>query len=161
MIERIQQRGPNDCGIACLAMACGMPYEDVESLLLRGAGDGINEPDMYEWLRENGWAWQIVYQNFRALGKYHKRDPWPPSPFAPVHIVMVRVTQTWHFTVMDERGEVFDPWTADRKSLDHPDYRDISWVMGLWYVRDRVPPPLRFDEDGPAHLFKNREANDQ
>lgn len=133
-IERIQQKGQNDCGIAALAMACGVPYETVEPLLLRGSGDGVNEPDLYEWLRENGWAWQIVYQNFRALGKYHKRDPWPPEPFAPSHILMVRATRAWHFTVMDKTGRVFDPWTADRTALDHPDYNEISWVMGLWPV---------------------------
>src|SRR6185312_12493297 len=32
-IERIQQRGPNDCGIAALAMACGVSYETVAPLL--------------------------------------------------------------------------------------------------------------------------------
>lgn len=138
-IERIQQRGPNDCGIAAIAMACGVPYDDVLPLLKKGSGGGINETDMYDWMLANGWAWQLVYKNQRIeQGKYQPREPWPPQPFAPSHIVMVRATQDWHFTVMDGDGRVFDPWTDDRKSLDHPDYRDISWVMGLWPVAPQV-----------------------
>src|SRR5262249_34521491 len=129
-------------GVAALAMACGVSYDSVLPLLQKGSGDGVNETDIYDWLIENGWAWQLVYVNRRvANAKYEKRDPWPPLPFAPSHIVQVRATQAWHFTVMDERGAVFDPWTADRKSLDHPDYREISWVMGLWHVG---PLRLRF-----------------
>src|SRR6185312_14734479 len=81
-MERIQQRGPNDCGIAALAMACGVSYESVAPLLESGAGAGVNEPDLYEWLRTNGWAWQMVYQNYRRAGEYHRRTPWPPTPFA-------------------------------------------------------------------------------
>lgn len=136
MIERIQQRGSYDCGIAALAMACGVSYEVVLPLLECGSGNGINEPDLYEWLTVNGFAWQMVYQNYRVAGRYHKREPWPPKPFAPTHIVQVQATQQWHFAVMDGTGEVFDPWTADRKSLAHPDYREISWVMGIWKARE-------------------------
>lgn len=147
IIERIQQRGPNDCGIAAIAMACGVPYEDVLPLLNKGSGGGINETDMYDWMLANGWAWQLVYRNQRLEhGKYQQREPWPPQPFAPAHIVMVRATQDWHFTVMDGAGRVFDPWTDDRKSLDHPDYRDISWVMGVWKIR-KEGFPLLFSAD--------------
>lgn len=134
-IERIQQRGPNDCGIAAISMACDVPYEQVLPLMRKGSGAGINENDLYDWLIENGWAWQLVYVNRRVEhAKYEKRNPWPPKPFAPSHILQVRATQAWHFTVMDTAGEVFDPWSADRKTLSHPDYQEISWVMGLWRI---------------------------
>jgi len=150
-MERIQQRGPNDCGIAALAMACGVSYESVAPLLESSSGAGVNEPDLYEWLKANGWAWQMVYQNYRRAGEYHRRTPWPPTPFAPSHIVQVRASQEWHFTVMDGIGRVFDPWTADRKTLHHPDYREISWVMGLW----KVAPP-----GAPASYEMEKSADD-
>lgn len=145
-IERIQQRGPNDCGIAALAMACDVPYDAVLPLLEQSSGGGINETDLYDWLANNGWAWQLKYVNHRvARGAYEKRNPWPPKPFAPSHIAQVLASQGWHFTVMDGLGNVFDPWTKDRKSLDHPDYREISWVMGLW----RTSPLSRPNREAP------------
>lgn len=133
-IERIQQRRSNDCGIAALAMACGVPYEAVQHVFKDGSGDGVNDLDLKNWMIENGWAWQEVFPMRRKGGKYVPREVWPPKPFAPSHIITVQATRDWHFTVMDAAGEVFDPWTPDRKSLDHPDYKSVNCVLGLWRV---------------------------
>ena len=132
-IERIQQRAGNDCGIAALAMACGVPYESVQHLLALGL-DGINDLHIKDWLIANGWAWQEIFLNRPVRGSYEPREFWPPKPFAPSHIAMVEATMGWHYTVMDGAGEVFDPFNADRKSLTHPDYKRISSLLGLWPI---------------------------
>lgn len=135
MMKYIAQRGPNDCGFATLAMAVGVDYERIAKDLTPDMGDrGINDLHLKQWLIENGWAWQEVFLNYPRAGKYVQREPWPPRPFAPTHIVLLEATRDWHFVAMNSDGEVFDPWKQERKSLAHPDYKRISWVMGLWHI---------------------------
>lgn len=134
-ITRISQRRDNDCGVAALAMACGVDYDAILPILSEYWSDkGINDLHVKDWLINNGWAWQEVTMFHPVKGKYEKHDPWPPRPFAPSHIAQVIVAPGAHFTVMDSSGEVFDPWNAARKTLDHADYKQVNWVMGLWRV---------------------------
>jgi hypothetical protein len=134
-ITRVAQRRDNDCGVAVLAMACGVDYDAIAPILSEYWSDkGINDLHVKDWLINNGWAWQEVTMFHPVKGKYEKRVPWPPKPFARSHIAQVIVSAGAHFTVMDSTGEVFDPWSADRKSLTHPDYKQVSYVLGLWKV---------------------------
>lgn len=136
MITRIQQRCGHDCGVASLAMATGLPYEKVlEPFAWRiDEGEGLNEFQFNDWFVRHGWAWQQVYKVHHLGGINQPKDVWPPKPWAPVHLIEARVSAGYHFAVMDDKGRVFDPWDANRKTLDDPAYQDVIWVMGLWRV---------------------------
>ena len=130
VINYMRQRSDDDCGITAIAMATGSDYDAVRAEIGRNS---INQTDFEEWCRSHGYAWQIVYQNHVGPDRrFHKREEWPPRPFAPVHVCQVKATRDLHFTVMDGDGVVFDPWSEERKSLTHPDYRELHWVMGLF-----------------------------
>jgi len=131
----IRQRHDWDCGIAAIAMAADVPYEQVlADLVPDGTERGLNELHVHDWLHRNGWAWQQISRNRPSCGKYVPRDPWPPAPFAPSHIAQVEATQGWHFTVMDGSGRVLDPWNEARDTLEHSDYGQVTWVLGLFKV---------------------------
>lgn len=135
-IKYVKQRGGHDCGIASLAMATGLPYEEVLAPFAWriNAGEGLNEVHMLEWFVRNGWAYQQVYKVHHLGGVNQRKEEWPPKPWAPVHLIEARVSAGYHFAVMDAKGRVFDPWDAERTSISHPAYKDLLWVMGLWPV---------------------------
>lgn len=140
MLKYVKQRADHDCGIAAIAMACFADYDAVAAELLPDVehGNGINDLHMKDWLWRNGWAWQEVSQNHPKGGKYVRRHPWPPSPFASTHIVLLEATRDYHFVVLDFDGRVYDPWKQERDNLSHPDYKSISWVLGLWKIGRRA-----------------------
>ena len=131
MLKYIKQRGENDCGIAALAMACRLSYQTVAATLQCDA-DGTNDTLIKDWLCRNGWAWQERTRNLWRGGKFEPVDPWPPKPFAPTHICFVEATKGWHYCVLDFDGRVYDPWKKERETLDHPDYKRVSAVTGLF-----------------------------
>lgn len=53
----------------------------------------------------------------------------------PVHICCARVAAGSHAIVMLDDGAVMDPFKRERASLAHPDYLEISQVIGIWDVR--------------------------
>ena len=144
----VKQRGSIDCGIAALAMACDLDYETVaDGLVTFGATscrlseamgtEGLNDDLIKDWLRRHGWAWQEMARNVWVKGSASPRHPWPPSPFAAVHICFVEATAGWHYCVLDFDGSVRDPWNAERRSLSHPDYKRIGSVIGLYKVQQK------------------------
>ena len=98
-------------------------------------GDGLSPIYMHEWWLRHGWAWQQVYKVHHLGGINQRKDVWPPKSWAPVHLIEARVSAGCHFAVMDAEGYVLDPWDADRTSIDHPAYKEITCVAGLWKVR--------------------------
>src|SRR5262245_7170942 len=93
----VKQRNEIDCGVAALAMACDLKYEQVaDSLVTGGYGlirlskamgtEGLNDDLVKDWLRLQGWAWQEMTPNVWRCGGFHPRHPWPPHPFAVRHI---------------------------------------------------------------------------
>lgn len=135
-VAYIPQRFDCDCGVAALAMATFTDYETVAATMNHDTEKtGVNDLHLKAWLVREGWAWQEIFRNYPKNGSYEKREPWPPAPFAETHIVQVEATRGAHFTVMDGRGSVFDPWNVNRNNLMHPDYKSVHWVMGLWKVR--------------------------
>ena len=138
MLKYIKQRNEIDCGVAALAMACGLTYDDVGRELLPALGEeGANDDLVKDWLWRNGWAWQEVTRNVWRNGKFNPRHPWPPSPFASTHICFVEATKGWHYCVLDFDGRVYDPWKEERQSLDHQDYKRVSHVIGLFKIGQR------------------------
>lgn len=143
----IKQRTAWDCGIAALAMACRLPYDRVAADLLPDATEekGVNDTLVKDWLCRNDWAWQEVTRNLWKRNSFHPVHPWPPSPFANTHICFVEATCGWHYCALDFDGRVYDPHSEDRHSLDHPDYKRVSSVIGLFKIRvrrDQVSSPV-------------------
>lgn len=145
----IKQRSGIDCGIAALAMACDLKYEQVaDGLVTGGCGlirlsesmgdEGLNDDLVKDWLRLAGWSWQEVARNLWQRGGFVPRHPWPPQPFAVCHICFVEATSGWHYCVLDFDGSVRDPWKKERRSLAHPDYKRVGTVIGLFKVRRKL-----------------------
>lgn len=137
-IAYLRQKGSCDCGIASLAMITGLPYEQVlEPFRYRiESGQGLSDYLMYDWLIREGWAWQVCYKVHHLGAINQRKDVWPPTPWAPVHLIEARVSSgNYHFAVMDADGQVFDPWEPSRTTIDHPDYQEILFVWGMWKVR--------------------------
>lgn len=137
-ISYVKQRLAHDCGVAALAMAAAVSYErvlrDVDTRV-NGEGLGLNESHIREWLFRNGFAYQLIYCWHQLGGTNMRRDVWPAKPWgAPSYIVQLVATQSYHFVAMDKAGRVYDPWDDRRSSLDHPDYREVSFMMGIWPV---------------------------
>jgi len=145
MTQYIKQRYDWDCGIAALAMALNVVYEAANRMLGMPL-TGIHEEHLFQALIENGYAYQRKYENYslpampqvHGRDNYKKRVPWPCEPFAPAHIVMLQATRDWHFVVMDKSGHVYDPWNEKRETLADPDYKKVSWVLGIWKVEPWV-----------------------
>lgn len=149
MLNYVGQRGDVDCGIAAIAMACDLKYEQVAEGLVTGPGclirlseamgnEGLNDDIVKDWLRLNGWAWQEVTRYVWQRGASLSRHHWPPSPFAVTHICFVEATRGWHYCVLDFDGTVRDPWKKERRSLDHPDYKRVGSLLGLFKVRRKL-----------------------
>lgn len=144
----VKQQSEIDCGIAALAMACDLSYEHVATGSLIGFDgmgmrlaeaikpEGANDDLVKAWLRCNGWAWQEITRNIWMQGKFHPVFPWPPRPFASTHVCFVEATKGWHYCVLDFDGRVRDPFNKERQSLDHPDYKRVSSLLGLFRVRN-------------------------
>lgn len=143
----IKQRTPIDCGIASLAMACGIKYEQAaEGLVTGGAGcltrlcealgdEGLNDDLVKDWLRIQGWAWQEMTRNVWRPGGFVERHPWPPQPFASVHICFVEASKGWHYCVLDFDGRIRDPFDEGRTSFANANYKRVSSVLGLYKVQ--------------------------
>jgi hypothetical protein len=139
LLKYIKQRGEHDCGIAAIAMACHVSYERVEVDLAHCLTDGgLNDTLVKDWLRRHDWAWQEVSRNLWKGNKFVPVHPWPPAPFASTHICFVEATRDWHYCVMDFEGRVYDPWNENRQTLDHPDYKRIASVLGLFRLKNRT-----------------------
>lgn len=61
-----------------------------------------------------------------------QRAEWPPAPFAPIHMCSAQVPTGWHAFVMLADGSVLDPFKRERTTIEHPDYREVSQVLGVW-----------------------------
>lgn len=141
MIDLVRVAQPNGygCAIACCAMILEKTYGEMEDWFLT---NGLTRERM-----EKG-VWSGIYREalYRHGWVGHERwfnDPlrngpggwrWPPAPFAPVHICAADVPAGHHAFVMLEDGRVLDPFKAERTSIDHPDYRHVDNVLGLWHV---------------------------
>lgn len=129
-IEYVKQRDDWDCGVAVLAMVSGLTYEQV---LDDFNGKGIEGVGIGGVLFD----WWFVKHGVATQGKTPELDdPWPPEPWAPVHIAYVRATQGAHVCVMDCQGRVFDPFDIKRRTLTHKDYKRVRGVIGIWDIEE-------------------------
>jgi hypothetical protein len=130
-VIRVQQRGPDDCGVATVAMLLDVPYDEAMRLLAVPYGKrSVIDSAIDAALLEHG---RVVGRRYRynpLTGK--PREDWPPKPFAPRHYALVQVAAGYHAVAMDGAGRVLDPWDERRTSLAHPDYLAVDQVVGVW-----------------------------
>lgn len=135
-VTLVRQEHDYGCGIASLAMVSGLSYDDVRRWLLDNWPGGHERTD--DWLEKrgiykgiadyflasHGYVWRTLYGGW-------KLSPWPPEPFAPVHLVRVRQPSgTSHFVVMDGNGSVLDPLLDEPRCL--ADWSEVDNVQGIW-----------------------------
>ena len=124
----IKQRTDNDCGIAALAMACDLQYEQVAAGLVIAQGltmllaeaiqtEGANDDIVKAWLCNNGWAWQEITRNVWVKGAFISNCiPGRQRPLHRCTSALFEATKGWHYCVMDFDGSVRDPWNKERGS---------------------------------------------
>lgn len=138
--EWIGQRQIRDCGVAALAMLTGKSYEAIAAYFRNPdfSVKGLYLVGIDDYLADHGFA---VARKKRYLGFFHDdkappREPWPPEPFAEMHLCEVKVNEkspVYHFVVMLRDGSCLDPLTPERKRLS--DYHQVLNVAGVFRVR--------------------------
>lgn len=137
--ELVLQKHDYGCGIASLAMLTGDTYDGIRAWILdhwqnqimgHESNDswltksGVTGPVLDWFLAQHGYVWRKVYSGWRP-------DPWPPAPFAPVHVAqVVQPSGMAHFVVVTETGDVLDPASGAPRSLT--DWQQINYVQGVW-----------------------------
>lgn len=128
-MTRIQQRGPDDCAVATLAMLLGVSYEEARERV--GAAKlPLCETHLDAAVAEAGYAYVRRYHHDPLRNA--RREAWPPAPFASRHWALVVVAGGGHAVAVDADGLVLDPYAPYRTSLSHPDYLEVHHVTGLW-----------------------------
>lgn len=134
---------PETCYHACLAMVTGYSYETVIQTFAKYAereelvGEGLEDAVAFEWLARRGFAVQQLFHESELDGLLH--NPWPPIPFAPVHILGVQSlgSHAHHAVVMLHTGMVLDPNDNVRTERPISDYRRVYDCTGIWDLRRR------------------------
>jgi hypothetical protein len=148
MIQHVLQKHSNGCGPASLAMIDGKTYEEILAYFPPDHDFDVNgcyHHALYDYLVDHGYALALLRKFkgwFKKSGEDRQvlREPWPPEPFAEVHLCQVVVSETSprpHFCIMLGDGSVLDPLTVDKKSLK--DYFDIYSVAGVYKVGSPCP----------------------
>ncbi len=106
-IRHVRQEHPFGCVIASLAMIGGETYSEVLAqypwIVERDGGcdlDGVS----FDYLWRHGFAVQVLYPSRPEINRdpsgeieerraKYGRKPWPPEPWAPVHLCQVVTSQ--------------------------------------------------------------------
>lgn len=132
-IRHVRQEDSHGCALASLAMVTGETYAEVKAKFSRVgiAQTGVTFFVFEDYLAQHGYACaRLMYNDFI---RDRKREPWPPEPFADVHMCEVMDTNGGHVVVMLADGTVLDPATDERKRL--ADYASVNFVSGVFKVR--------------------------
>jgi len=120
VVELVRQRCLTDCGVCCLAMASGRPYEDVLAAIgdaydpekgMRYTGDALKRLG-FAYTFENGEAvGDIVVRRrgFEISPEYFRAMAWGRR--ALLSVPSLNRENAWHMIYWDGR-HVFDPSTA-------------------------------------------------
>lgn len=130
-IQFVKQKHQHGCGIACIAMVTGKPYDEIINDFLNDFHtEGMTAQSLMDYLGDLGFS--IV---FKRLSHWNNKDFARDEmlrPFAPVHILAIKrkADSLGHFVVMDETGKLFCP---NEKSHDQiKDSYLIDEAIGLY-----------------------------
>lgn len=134
----ILQPEKSGCALAAVAMVVQQPYATVRQYVTLErdyTGEGTYEREIYELLNHFGFSYQRKEKLVQRLGG--TTAPWPPAPWAPLHVAMVRnlTDVAYHYVVMLQDGTIMDPWWGVVQGLHR--YPSILSVSAVYPV---VPP---------------------
>lgn len=137
MTRYIAQPNGYGCAIASLAMVADKTYDEMEAWFV---AQGMSRARMQHGLHEGIWLEALGRLGFIYERRYSadsflngpRTTPWPPAPFAPIHICAAQVAGGSHAFVMLADGRVLDPYNAERTTITHPDYIQVNQVAGIW-----------------------------
>lgn len=122
------------CGIACIAMITGETYARIMDQYPTFCGNcGMEDDDLDHFLAELGFSVQRLWPDKAFDGTVRK--PWPPKPWADLHIASVYQTLRdvdGHFVAMDKKGNVYDPADSEYTKCRLSRYPIIEWVAGVF-----------------------------
>lgn len=102
----VRQHNSKGCGIACVAMVTGLPYQECKLALFGSLGKvtGMFHDDVVKFITERGFV--------AGKRKYTREIEGAIKPEAALNLLEVRVypdSEGSHFVIMDREGNVLDP----------------------------------------------------
>lgn len=131
-MKLVRQKHAMGCAPAALAMLSNKSYDEVVGDFQIDFSDrGLHIHQVDAWLMQNGFA---VARMLRFKDYNVEQSPWPPAPWADVHLCEVRITQNGmgHWCVMISDGSVLDPYIEGQRVLG--DYPYVSNVAAVYKV---------------------------
>lgn len=134
-IVLVRQEHPWGCGLACLAMLLGVEYSALFKTRYAHinfeTSVGISNFLMAEELTELGFAYSKLW---RFKSGNIERTPWPPQPWADVHLIMIELQcRKSHWALWLRDGRVFDPYYGET-DMQNPNYKSIQQISGIYKV---------------------------
>lgn len=141
-IKLVLQPEPSGCGIAVVATVAGKTYQEVRQYIHLDRDftqEGMYDSELESLLVQFGFTWQVLTMVNPRLST--RRDPWPPAPWAPLHVAKVTNLREsgLHYVVVLPDGMVLDPHCGVIQGLHR--YPRVHQVYGLWPVSGFVPSP--------------------
>jgi hypothetical protein len=138
MTQMIEQRRPTDCGVCCLAMALGVPWETIE--------EAIPE-DIVDIVREKGMVDEYIHSILSSLGyindiDYTKRVwslNWSTMGFARnmlwgrrcmIQVRSINYQDGYHLIYWDGK-ELLDPSVGNK----YTDFNSLE-IMSMWLFNE-------------------------
>ena len=133
----IMQRNTDDCGVATVANACGVSYEEA----LRAVHPSVKEGDLSRRFRTT--YSQIEEAVWRLTGRRTVRgypERWVDVPEGAIATLRFEDEDEGYHWVMKERGtgRVLDPQAGPHEFGDDPTARICRYVEQVWSVSSGV-----------------------
>lgn len=119
-MQRVEQRQfeNGDCGVACVAMITGKPYEEVElAFQKRGLVSDGNYFTVHKDLIG-------VLESFGCVVQRRKFNSWQTVRFPAIVKVNVRTGNYWHWVVLAGEHRILDPKPGSPEVVTHYRGRD-------------------------------------
>jgi len=135
-IIKQRQKLKHDCALTALSMVTGEEYDSVAEYFdgIDFDKGGITYYALNSFLFDHGFSTARIFK-YKGFKDCPQRTPWPPEPFADMHIceVLPYESSTFsHFIVMLRDGKIFDPAFSEIKKLS--DYHKVYNVAGVYKI---------------------------
>ena len=104
-MHRVEQRQfeKGDCGVACVAMITGRPYEEIERAFQK---QGLISKGQYYTFHEDLIA---ILESFGWQAQRREFSTWQSVQYPAIVKVNVRAGNYWHWVVLAGERQVLDP----------------------------------------------------
>ena len=134
------QTDSQGCGIACIAMVTGKPYNLVKEQFYNTFSEaGMSIQDVIEYLGDTGFS--IIHKYITNYQKIDFANKEMLEPFAKAHIIRIKYkfdSEVGHFVVMDEEGKIFCPsGLTDEEVKDAYAITDVIGLYDIDFIKKR------------------------